>query len=179
MPDKFNLEHDGLILRHADKNWIPIDNHHAFSLWLTEVEKIAKDAYKKGINVILIAPIPVFRGIPSERKPKDELCVKEWFRPIIPKECLGLFREERSVLASRMENINKALSALEATNKNIHIYKAFDFLCPQRLQDCTTYLNGIRIYRDDDHFTAEGSLLVGSHFLDFTTKPGLTRRQAK
>ena len=179
LPDKFNLEHKDLIIRHSDKNWIPIDEDHAFSFWLNEVEKIAKSAEAKGVNVILIAPIPVFRGYPSERKPKGELCVQEWFRPAIPKECLGLFRQERTSLVSRMKNINKALSSLEATYKNIHIYNAFDFLCSQRFQDCETYLNGVRIYRDDDHLSREGSLLVGSDFLDFTTKLGMIRRQIK
>ena len=175
LPDKFNLEHEGLILRHADKNWIPIGEHHAFSLWLQEVEKLAMNSEARGVNIIIIAPTPVFRGIPIERKPKQELCVKEWFRPANPKECLGLFRQERTALVSRMKKINKALSELEATNKNIHIYNAFGLLCPQHFKHCETYLNGVRIFRDDDHLTRDGSLLVGTDFRNFTSKLGMIR----
>ena len=172
--NKFNLEHKGPTLKLADKNWNTIDEDQALSAWLNEVRAIAKKSEAKGTSIVLIAPIPVFRGNP-QAKPTEQLCVKEWFRPTIAKECSGLFRQERSALESRLKKINKELDALEATNKNIHIYKPFDLLCPKQSKDCETYLNGTRIFRDDDHLSRDGSVLVGSDFLDFVRKMGLIK----
>lgn len=169
------MEHKGIILKLADKNWNTIEEDQALSAWLNEVRAIAKKSEAKGTSIVLIAPIPVFRGL--EEQPQEQLCVKQWFRPTIAKECPGLFRQERSALESRLKKINKELDDLEATNKNIHIYKPFDLLCPKRSKYCETYLNGARIFRDDDHLSRDGSILVGSDFLDFVRKMGLIRRQ--
>jgi peptidoglycan/LPS O-acetylase OafA/YrhL len=174
---KFNLEHKGTNLNLADNDWNAIQEDQALSAWLNEVRAIAKKSEAKGISIVLIAPIPVFRGNPKGGQPPEQLCAKEWFRPKIPKECLGLFRQERSTLVSRLKKINRELDALAATNKNIQIYKPFDTLCPKRSDYCGTYLKGVRTFRDDDHLSRDGSLLVASDFLDFAIKTGLIRRQ--
>ena len=174
---KFNLEHEDTTLRLADGDWNSIEEDQALSAWLNEVRTIAKKSEEKGIRIVIIAPTPVFRGNPKGEQPPGQLCVKEWFRPRIPKECPGLFRQERSTLESRLKKIDKGLDALAATNKNIQIYKPFDILCPKRSDSGETYLNGIRTFRDDDHLSMDGSLLVASDFLDFASKTGLIRRE--
>ncbi|MCP9783568.1 acyltransferase [Cyanobium sp. WKJ7-Wakatipu] len=174
---KFNLEHKGINLKLADNDWNAIEEDQALSAWLNEVRVIAKKSEAKGISVVLIAPIPVFRGNPKGGQLPEQLCAKEWFRPKILKECLGLFRQERSTLVSRLEKINREMDALAATNRNVQIYKPFDTLCPKRSDYCETYLKGVRTFRDDDHLSRDGSLLVASDFLDFASKTGLIRRQ--
>jgi peptidoglycan/LPS O-acetylase OafA/YrhL len=176
---KFNLEHKDVTLRLADGDWNTIEEDKALSAWLNEIRTIAKKSEEKGISVVLFAPIPVFRGNPKGAQPPEQLCVKEWFRPRIPKECLGLFRQERSTLESRLEKINKELDALAATKNNIQIYKPFDLLCSKRSNYCETYLSGIRTFRDDDHLSRDGSLLVATDFLEFASKTGLIRRQTQ
>jgi hypothetical protein len=175
--DKFNIEHKETKVKLADKDWNAVEEGQALSAWLNEVRAIAKKSEAKGIRVVLIAPIPVFRGNPKGGQPPEQLCAKEWFRPKILKECLGPFRQERSTIVSRLGKINRELDALAATNSNIQIYRPFDTLCPRQSDYCETYLNGVRIFRDDDHLSSDGSLLVASDFLDFASKTGLIRRQ--
>jgi len=175
--NKFNLAEKWRTLKLADKDWNTLGEDQALSAWLNEVRTIAKRSEAKGISVVLIAPIPVFRGNPPERQPPEQLCVKAWFRPTIPEECLGLFRQERFALESRLKRINKELDALVTTSKNIHIYQPFDLLCPKKSNYCETYLNGIRMFRDYDHLSRDGSLLVASNFLDFASRTRLIRRQ--
>ena len=172
---KFNLKHKHTKLKLADNGWGVINEDQAFSAWLNEVETIAKESDKKRINVVIFAPIPLFRGNPRGDLPPEQLCRKEWFRPNIPKECLVLFKERRSTLDSRLKKINKRLEALAATNKNLQIYKPFSLLCPRQSNYCETYLKGIRIFRDDNHLSRDGSLLVASDFLGFARTTGLIR----
>ena len=168
------------ILMLADKNWSPIDEDRALSVWLNEIGTIAKKSEARGVRVVIFAPIPVFRGNSDDKQVPVGICVKEWFRSALPRECIGLlFRQKRSSLESRFGKINRGIDALAATSKNIHIYRPFDLLCPQQSNYCENYLKGARIFRDENHLTTDGSLLVGSDFLDFAGKMGLIKSQIK
>ena len=163
-------------MRLADSGWNAVEENQALSAWLNEVEIIAKESEKKGIRVAVFAPIPVFKGNPKGWMNPGHICTKEWFRPKISPNCYGLFRERRITLESRLDNINKGLNGLSAVYNNIKIYKPFDALCPKRLVFCETYIRSVRTFRDDDHLSRDGSLMVASDFLDFARREGLITR---
>ena len=164
----------------ADKDWSPIGEERALFAWLNEIKVIANKSEARGVRVVIFSPIPVFRGSQKDGLPPEGICIKEWFRIALPRECIGLlFRQKRSSLESRLKKINNGLNALAATSENIYIYHPFGLLCPPRFNYCENYLNGTRIFKDDNHLSRDGSLLVGSGFLDFASELGLIRRQIK
>jgi len=162
---KYNKEHKQTKLFLADKKGHIIDEENAFSLWLKEVSKIAKESIKKGVKVIVFAPIPVFANETVDLS----LCQKEWFRNVSHETCGPgrMLSEIQSQQVNRYKNINNKLDQLVKQNSNIRIYKPFNVLCPPHLKYCGTFLNGIRTYRDNDHLFRDGALLVESDFFRF------------
>lgn len=159
---KFNREHKNKRLKLADNNWQPINEDSALRNWVQEVRSISEKSKIKGVNIIVIAPTPVFRGsVPLQ------LCQNEWFRPTSPTPCAESYSTERSLLTSRFASINHSLDQLALQDPNIHIYRPFDILCPTQLKYCSAFLDGIRVFRDDDHLSRKGSLLVAEDFLAF------------
>ncbi len=165
--DFFNKDASDTRRKHFSDNGEYINNKQTLDLYIDKLEIIAKQATTKGINIVVMAPLPVFKGMQYTRE--SYTCQKEWFRPLIPDECkIDNFVEKKSVILNRVEPIQKELYLLSEENKNLFIYDIFDYLCPDDI--CSTSIFGIKMFRDDDHFSKEGALYLKENFIEFLQK---------
>ena len=117
---------------------------------------------KKGINIIIMSPLPVFTGI--ENPPEIYSCTKEWFRPKLAKGC-SVYLEDKKFLKDRILPITRGLSALEKEHKNIFIYDAFETLCPEKV--CVNKIDNKLIFVDTNHISYETAVELSPDFYDF------------
>ncbi len=162
--DFFEREYAQRQRKHYSDEGEYISSEETLGLFISKLSDIVSMAHRRGINVIVLSPIPAFRGAIVPRSTYS--CVKEWFRPYIPSECkIEDFNEEKTFILNRVQPIRKALRSLSSEHVNLFIYDVFDYLCKSDI--CTTYKNSVRMYKDDDHLSNQGALSLKENFLNF------------
>lgn len=167
--DKKNIGEKNTVTNLASPLWEKIEEHSALSYWSEEIKKIAVDAQSKDINIIVVAPIPVFKGGSAP----IAICLKQWFRPTVEKDCGADFAESRILLEKRFRKINAVLETLASSQSNIYIYRPFDTLCPNFEKTCKAVMGNRQVFKDDDHLSREGALHLFDDFLEFLDKKNL------
>ena len=126
--------------------------------------EIADKLLKKGIKLVIFAPLPVFRGVANP--PPDWACTKEWFRPFASKSCSSYYQEKRSNIEVRNQSIRDAFERTQSKYSNVYIYDPFDLLCPSKSL-CKTIVDDTKIFRDDDHLSRDGARYLYKDFNEF------------
>lgn len=136
-----------------DHSGKPLDEGKAHSSWKKLFEKIAEDARRKNVNVIVIKSVPTFPDL----LPRG-LTNPEWFNILTA----DLYTKPlRHGLAENYAKVDKFFDSLESKNENVHTFDAFEILCPKHQQFC--YANQ---YSDQWHLSRDGALTLHPHFLD-------------
>lgn len=126
-------------------------------------EKIKEDVVKayekiinrnKKLNLIFIDQTPYV--INKKRNFNNVLCKKTVLRPYAKKEeCISLVSKKE--LLKRKFETTKYLINLSKID-NVYYYDPFNSLCPE--EECSNYRDNFFIYKDSDHLTKKGSLLL-------------------
>lgn len=162
--DFYNLPHKSRRRLLFSDNGQPIDSEEVFQIFEQKIEKIAIDLKDKNLKLIIFAPLPVFKG--SQNPSPSWACTKEWFRPLLNKNCSAKYQESRKNIEKRNIKINEVFNRLKKKNKNIYIYDPFNLLCPSETI-CSTINNDIILFRDDDHLSRDGAKYLLPSFIDF------------
>ncbi len=152
-----------------DRDWKQIDVDRSLALWKEEVDKLASRLAQKSLNLLIIAPTPVF----AENTP--ELCREEWFKIESTEECSKKFAIERKTVLDKIENLNQTLSLLQRKNSNVYVYNAFPILCPPSNSTCSVNSGDTQMYIDEHHLSLEGSLSFKQDFVAFLQGHNLLR----
>ena len=154
--------------RFADEHGHPLTRERAYALWLGELESLAQRAALKQVPVVVVLPMPKFT---RERElPPPELCVREWFRPVLDPGCD--FQADRAQLGRQIQVLTTGLKAASARQPNVLLYDPFPVLCPEG-PTCRNDQEGRRIFFDDDHLNNQGGALLYSDFRRFLNRHGL------
>ncbi|MCP9792381.1 acyltransferase [Vulcanococcus limneticus Candia 3F8] len=154
--------------RYADDRGHPLTRDQAYALWLGKLEALAQRAARKKVPVVVVLPLPKFtRG---RDLPPPELCVREWFRPLLDPGCE--FQANRARLRQQIGALSTGLKAAAARQPNLLLYDPFSVLCPAH-STCQNYLGGRRTFFDDDHLNNQGGALLYDDFLRFLSRHGL------
>jgi hypothetical protein len=139
-------------------------------LWGNKLEAIAKLSADHGASVVFIKQPPEF---PRELSP-SQLCQKEWYRPLLPSNCI--LTTERSRLRTRfMVGMSLILRKLQQENPSFFVYDPFDQFCPPSKNQCSTVIDGILRFSDNDHLSMQGSLMLEDSFTEFLRHHGLLK----
>jgi len=104
---------------------------------------------------VIVAGMPRFMDLRLD----PNLCVKQWFRPSLPKACDQ--RLVQTLATHRADNaaINGVLAAVAAKHRNVQVFDPTAALCPDSL--CRSHdLDGKLLYRDRDHLNELGVLML-------------------
>ncbi len=165
LPSVFGIDRRN---RFADERGQPLTRDQAYALWLGDLEALAQRAALKKVPVVVVLPIPKFaRG---RDLPPPELCVREWFRPLLDPGCE--LEADREQLSRRFRVLTDRLKAASRSHPNLLLYDAFPVLCPEG-PTCRNYREGHRIFFDDDHLNNQGGALLYGDFRDFLNSHGL------
>ena len=170
--DFYNLEHSSRRRKLFSKDGIQITHDQAINIFENKLDQIADKLLKKGIKLVIFAPLPVFRGVANP--PPDWACTKEWFRPFASKSCNSYYQEKRSNIEERNQSIQDAFERTERKYSNVYIYDPFDLLCPSKSL-CTTIVDETKIFRDDDHLSRDGARYLYKDFTNFLYTKNLLR----
>jgi peptidoglycan/LPS O-acetylase OafA/YrhL len=168
--DFYNLEHSDRKRRLFDDNENSINSKDALKVFLSKLSELVHQADKRGVRVIAIAPLPVFKGISNP--PESWACSGEWFRPFPPNNCNNNYTEKRKSIEARTSAIKQGLLGLARQKNNFLVYDPFDLLCLGK-EECSTSIGGIKAFRDDDHLSSEGALFLAKNFIGFLRSKNL------
>jgi hypothetical protein len=161
--DFFNREHGSRRRKFYADNLNPISPSLALKMHLNKLESLVIDAKERQLNVVVFAPLPVFRGV--DLPPDAWACSREWFRPFVPKSCEANYSQSREEVLARVGVIRRGIHDLGRRHSNLYVYDIFDRLCPGPI--CNVTVDGLKVFRDDDHFSREGALSLEDHFVAF------------
>jgi hypothetical protein len=142
-------------------------------LWRKKLQLITSLASNREANVIFIMQPPEFR----RELTSNLLCSKQWYRPTSPPDCV--LSADRDRLQHRfLGDTAKILTELQKTNLNFFVYDPFGKLCPPSRSQCSTNVNGVPRFSDNDHLSRDGSLLLEEDFTGFLSRHGLLQSRA-
>jgi len=125
--------------------------------WLYNVSLLAEDLAKKGMNIVVTGPPPIF-----PYKDIRECSLSE-------RESCGL---KRAAFAPLVNQVMELLNNLEASKSNVAIFNIFDSVCPTDEEYCYPDNGSSFLYRDKDHFNSLGSILLAEPFVDMLRSSG-------
>jgi hypothetical protein len=165
LPSVFGIDRRN---RFADERGQPLTRDQAYALWLGDLETLAQRAALKQVPVVVVLPMPKFaRG---RDLPPPELCVQEWFRPLLDPGCE--LQAKRAQLGREIQVLTNGLKAASERQPNLLLYDPFPVLCPVG-PTCRNYHGGRRIFFDDDHLNNQGGTLLHGDFRRFLNLHGL------
>lgn len=117
------------------------------------LDQLAAQLANRGVQLVIVADMPRFLDLRLD----PNLCVKQWFRPSLPKACDQ--RLVQTLALHRADNaaVNGVLAAVAARHRNVRIFDPSPALCPDGL--CRSHdREGRLLYRDRDHLNELGVL---------------------
>ncbi len=119
--------------------------------WSSAVKNLASFAQKKGAKVIVQTPIPEWEK--EFINPKCSTSNKQWFNSLVKTNCQieskFFIEEDRGIFSPLIEKLNQ----LANSHENIFLFDTYKFVCPE--SNCRFTMEGVDIYRDDDHLSYE------------------------
>jgi len=132
------------------------------------LDQLAARLANKGVGLVIVADVPRFLDLRLD----PNLCVKQWFRPSLPKACDQ--RLVQTLASHRADNaaINGVLAAVAAQHRNVRIFDPTTALCPDGL--CRSHdRDGRLLYRDRDHLNELGILMLDGDLRPFLQRHSL------
>ncbi|WP_083930237.1 acyltransferase family protein [Chitiniphilus shinanonensis] len=116
---------------------------------------------KKDLNVVLVAPTPVFRA-PAFR-------CSDWFNKGNP-ACSGGLTQERKELELLRAPIIETMRRISNFDAHISIWDPFPVLCPK--STCSAKINDKPLFFDGDHLSAYGNYILHPSLTAYLEKIG-------
>jgi peptidoglycan/LPS O-acetylase OafA/YrhL len=132
------------------------------------LDQLAARLANKGVGLVIVADVPRFLDLRLD----PNLCVKQWFRPSLPKACDQ--RLVQTLASHRADNaaINGVLAAVATQHRNVRIFDPTAALCPDGL--CRSHdRDGRLLYRDRDHLNELGVLMLDGDLRPFLQRHSL------
>lgn len=109
----------------------------------------------RGASLVLVLDDPRFLAL----KVPEKLCVREWFRPWLPAACQQPLETSRAAHDADHRALQRMARTLAATHANVRLFDPADALCAGGV--CRSHdARGERLYRDRDHLSSRGALLL-------------------
>ena len=128
-----------------------ISKRTAMDIWFQKLNAFI--AQNPKVSFVLLSPNPEFDQLYPE-----EVCTKEWFRPILSSKCEESRNRAQETL--RHAQFNSELQRIADKHSNALFFDVFSVLCPQEQKSCSTRVNGKRLYSDDNHLNAAGARYI-------------------
>jgi peptidoglycan/LPS O-acetylase OafA/YrhL len=145
-----------------------ISKEKYFEEWINKLGRFLSTAQAKGVKVV------VFNGTPEFEKAKLKQCAEQntyWFNRLRGSDC-SIPRSHFIGRDGAYSTIQRKLSQLEESHSNLLIFDMFSLFCPG--ESCKYAVNGVPLYRDDDHISIHASKnLVAPSLADFLGRHGL------
>ena len=123
------------------------------------LKSLFKKINKKKAHLVIFQPTHSFKGITLP----PNVC-RQWFASLNP-ECEKGLTINREVALKNLLNVRKMhLSIAEDTNQDIKIFDPFSILCPPKQSYCSQILDKKILYKDNDHLSEEGALIMKNQF---------------
>ncbi len=116
------------------------------------LRRLVGELVAEGRQVLLIGQVP-----PYPRTPVN--CVA---RAVHHKDDVSRCFAPAAEVRHRLDFSNKLLLRLASESDAVHTYLPTDTLCDEQL--CSLFLNGVFLYRDDDHLNATGAMQFAKQF---------------
>ena len=133
---------------------------YGLNVWLCELELLLNKAQDQGVNVIMMMPNVEFDTLIAP----VNMCHNEWFRTnyenCFPTVSMQYLKNRFS--PKFYEEIDKKASLYS----NFYLFDPLPIFCPD-MKNCSRMLNGVIAFRDTNHLTPEGSLLMLEAFENF------------
>lgn len=144
---------------------ISISRESALERWIADLEDVADALSSRGSSVVVFLPLPEFRG--SLDPYPVEACAPQWFRPN-PSTSHCIYGEtiNRAALTARVADLTQRLRSAADRHENLFVFDPFPGVCPEG-PSCGFYLDGERVFEDDDHLSAQGARMLYPHFQRF------------
>jgi len=148
----------------------PFDSVASGQSYRQSVLKLGRDVHKKGANLIVFAPLPLFADAPKIAFPLS-LCRVEWFRPswALSSACQPA-RVSRKREINLTSSVRDLLFALDREVPHVSVFDPFPIVCPVGQEFCSTYRGSQRIFRDSNHLTDAGALNLYPSFRAFLAR---------
>ncbi|WP_413315314.1 acyltransferase family protein [Prochlorococcus sp. SS52] len=158
-------------INHYSDDFMPVTVGESLEEWTAKLSTTATRLEKLKLNLIVLAPIPIFTGV--DNAPPHFVCVKEWYRPFKYNKC-NVYKENKKFLKSRTNAIDTNLQKLSNKHKNLHIYNIFDQLCPN--EDCVNRVGDKLIYTDTNHISHDVAYGLNDHFIEFLIRNDIIKK---
>ena len=122
----------------------------------------------RGASLVLVMDEPRFLAL----KVPEGLCVKEWFRPWLPASCQQPLEQSRAAHDADHRALRRMARSLAATHANVRLLEPADTLCAGGV--CRSHdRQGRLLYRDRDHLSSRGALLLAPPLETLLRREGL------
>lgn len=136
--------------------------------WLSELDSVIERAGRKEINVVLFMPNVEFD---KQVQRYDAECREEWFRNTSEK-CTP--KVSKTFLDSRFPiQFYQEVKARVETKSNFYTFNPLPVYCPEENNECSRIVEGINVFKDTNHLTSEGAMLMLPEFVSFLNKSHL------
>jgi peptidoglycan/LPS O-acetylase OafA/YrhL len=137
-----------LFYNREDKSLIDLSN------WTSELQDLAKLLAKKDASLIIIGPPPIFQF------PDIRMCSAAWYRS---PDCSVI----RDPISRKRSRVILEISSAIAHYSNAFVFDQFDYLCPKGSTMCSPSMDGVALFRDEDHLSAAGAEKLERPFESF------------
>ncbi len=150
-------------IKHYSDELEEINVNKSLNIWLKKLDDFATNMKSRDINIVVMAPMPVFKGV-GEIIPHALHCYKEWFRPYLGEKC-RVFTEDKEFLKNRVKPLTIGLKEIQKKHNNLEIYDAFDKICPGKV--CINRTEDEFIVIDTNHISFETAEKLSADFYSF------------
>lgn len=150
------------------------DRSESLAYLISAYERLLVVAREVGATVFIELPPPDFDWVGQGGllwRNEEALCEASWFNldrsPQDARICIAYSNPAvvaRHVVESRRRFIVDQLRALDDEFQNLVLLDPLPILCSS--STCSTHLDGIRLFEDDDHYSVNGQLLIAEHLDD-------------
>lgn len=167
----------GLRTHRWDERWTTqLSADQAKHRWLDDVSRLGALLHRRGIRLVLVAPLPVFRGA-SDPLPLQacERSLRKLVLGRLQSNCVQTFSADRAELLARFAAIRSGMRNLEQRQPDLFVFDPFPVLCPEAQTHCTTLAAGQVRFRDSNHLSPAGALALRPDFVRFLTRHQILR----
>jgi peptidoglycan/LPS O-acetylase OafA/YrhL len=159
-----------IIINNLRAYLLGVQHEQAKKSFVQSIEQFSGDMAKRGVNVILFAPIPSFDSRKEVRLPMT-VCQQEWFRPqsSLSPQCQPVLIN-RSAEENRLAPLSGLLNQLDQSIPNLTVFNPFNSLCPPSQRECSTHAGERMLFSDSNHLTNAGAKQVSEAFLRFLNR---------
>ena len=142
--------------------------------YFENLNKFTDHMNEKGVNVVLVGPMPYFDELEKSGMVNTAHCFPQWFKQN-PTNCLY------STSRENLENSNKILISYSnqwsANFPNGFLFEPFDYFCPQNQEKCRNEIYGMIYMYDKDHLNTHGGQILSVPFMNFLKSKNLISYQ--